>query len=120
MNVPERIELDGAARLLFLHWPGGSTRQVLAHALLRAQCPCSTCRRIRLHGDTIDAATNISIVGIVPMGYGIQLVFSDGHDRGIFPWPYLEQLTGSSVMPIPEPCELAFANSLFPSVSGTL
>lgn len=119
MKVPERIELDGAARLLSVYWPGG-TRQALAHALLRAQCPCSACRRIRLHGGTIDIAGDISIVGIVPMGYGIQLVFSDGHDRGIFPWPYLEQLTSSSVMPIPEPRELAFANSLFPSISGTL
>jgi DUF971 family protein len=22
----------------------------------------------------------------------VQLVFSDGHDRGIYPWPYLHQL----------------------------
>jgi DUF971 family protein len=103
MNVPERIELDGAARVLSVHWPGSGTRQALAHALLRAQCPCSACRRIRLHGGTIDIAVDTSIVGIAPMGYGIQLFFSDGHDRGIFPWPYLEQLASSSVMPIPQP-----------------
>lgn len=28
---------------------------------------------------------------MVPMGYGVQLVFSDGHDRGIFPWAWLER-----------------------------
>ena len=26
------------------------------------------------------------------MGYGAQLVFSDGHARGIYPWQYLAQL----------------------------
>lgn len=93
MNVPERLELNATARLLSIHWPGGA-RQSLPHAALRVHCPCSTCRRIRQHGDTIRAAADISIVGITPMGYGIQLVFSDGHDRGIFPWPYLEQIEG--------------------------
>jgi len=23
------------------------------------------------------------------MGNAVQIVFADGHDRGIFPWPYL-------------------------------
>nr|WP_234825174.1 gamma-butyrobetaine hydroxylase-like domain-containing protein [Cupriavidus necator] len=26
------------------------------------------------------------------MGYGVQIVFSDGHDRGIYPWRYLQAL----------------------------
>ncbi|CAI8772207.1 hypothetical protein EMIT0P43_170072 [Pseudomonas jessenii] len=26
-------------------------------------------------------------------GYGLQLVFSDGHERGIYPWAYLARLT---------------------------
>ncbi|WP_413049183.1 gamma-butyrobetaine hydroxylase-like domain-containing protein [Pseudomonas phoenicis] len=25
-------------------------------------------------------------------GYGVQLVFSDGHDCGIYPWDYLREL----------------------------
>ncbi|CAB3796401.1 gamma-butyrobetaine hydroxylase-like domain-containing protein [Pararobbsia alpina] len=116
MNVPERIELDAAARLLSVHWPGG-VRQSLPHAVLRMCCPCSTCRRIRLRGDTVDAGADISIVGIAPMGYGVQLIFSDGHDRGIFPWPYLEQLRSLPVIPIPASGEFASADSLFPSIA---
>ena len=27
-----------------------------------------------------------------PMGYGVQLVFSDQHARGIFPWRYFDEL----------------------------
>jgi DUF971 family protein len=26
------------------------------------------------------------------MGYGVQLVFSDRHARGIFPWRYFDEL----------------------------
>ena len=119
MKVPERIELDATARLLSLLWSDG-VRQSLPHAVLRAHCPCSACRRIRLRGDMVTAAADISIVGIAPMGYGIQLVFSDGHDRGIFPWPYLEQLTSQPTMPIPLASEFASAKSLVPSISGAL
>jgi DUF971 family protein len=122
LKVPERIELDAAARLLSVYWPGG-TRQSLPHAVLRVHCPCSACRRIRQHGNAVTAVTaaaDISIIGVAPMGYGIQLVFSDGHDRGIFPWPYLEQITSLPVMPIPASGEFASANSLFPSISKAL
>jgi DUF971 family protein len=122
MKVPECLELDAAARLLSVRWPDG-VRQSLTHAVLRAHCPCSACRRIRLRvdtADTVDTADDISIVAITPMGYGIQLVFSDGHDRGIFPWPYLERLTNPPVMPIPAGSEFASAKSLFPSVSEAL
>jgi DUF971 family protein len=27
-----------------------------------------------------------------PQGYGVQLVFDDGHERGIYPWSYLREL----------------------------
>lgn len=26
-------------------------------------------------------------------GYGIRAVFGDGHARGIYPWPYLAEMT---------------------------
>jgi len=119
MKVPERIELDAASRQLSLLWPDG-VQQLLAHTVLRAHCPCAGCRRIRLHGGRVEVEADISIVGIAPMGYGIQLAFSDGHDRGIFPWPYLEQLASQPVMPIPLPSEFASAKSLVPSIFEAL
>jgi DUF971 family protein len=33
------------------------------------------------------------VVELNVQGYGLQLIFSDGHERGIYPWPYLAQLT---------------------------
>jgi DUF971 family protein len=35
----------------------------------------------------------IRVVELNVQGYGLQLIFSDGHERGIYPWPYLAQLT---------------------------
>jgi DUF971 family protein len=119
MKVPERIELDAATQMLTVHWPGG-VLQRLPQTVLRLCCPCSACRRIRQGGGTVHTAADISIVSIAPMGYGVQLIFSDGHDRGIYPWPYLEQVTSLPVMAIPVSGEFASANSLFPSLSEAL
>lgn len=36
---------------------------------------------------------NVAITGIEPQGnYAIKLIFSDGHDSGIYSWSYLKQL----------------------------
>ncbi|MFP4903907.1 gamma-butyrobetaine hydroxylase-like domain-containing protein, partial [Paraburkholderia sp. BR14261] len=47
---------------------------------------------VRLDGAAPAAAADVMLIGIEPMGYGVQLAFSDGHARGIYPWTYLEQL----------------------------
>lgn len=35
---------------------------------------------------------DVRVVQIESQGYGVQLVFSDGHERGIYPWAYLRDL----------------------------
>lgn len=45
-----------------------------------------------MSGKIILVDENIQLAAINNMGYGVQLVFSDGHDRGIYPWVYLYQL----------------------------
>ena len=36
---------------------------------------------------------NVTIVGLEPVGnYAVQPTFSDGHDSGIYTWPYLYEL----------------------------
>ena len=36
---------------------------------------------------------NIEVKGIEPIGnYAVQLIFSDGHDTGLFSWDYLYEL----------------------------
>jgi len=76
---------------LRLNWPDGR-EQRLDHAQLRRQCPCSQCRAFRLQGLTVQVDPRVRVVGVNAQGYGVQLVFSDGHGRGIFPWAYLAGL----------------------------
>lgn len=40
-----------------------------------------------------EPAENLKIVRVEPIGrYGVNIAFSDGHDRGIYPWVFLENL----------------------------
>ena len=39
--------------------------------------------------------TDVHVVG----GYAINLAFSDGHDRGIYPWTYLRLLSDAEADP---------------------
>lgn len=91
MNTPSRLCVDATARALVLYWPDGTTQRI-AHARLRASCPCAGCRRVRLAGGVPDVDPDVMLSAIEPMGYGVQLAFSDGHARGIYPWAWLETL----------------------------
>ncbi|HEX7914073.1 MAG TPA: gamma-butyrobetaine hydroxylase-like domain-containing protein [Paraburkholderia sp.] len=97
MKTPSAIEMDNEGHTVVLHWPGDAVQHI-AHQTLRAACPCAQCRRLRIGGDSRPSACNVAVTDIRPMGYGIQLVFSDGHERGIFPWQYLECLPDTRTM----------------------
>lgn len=83
--LPEAVELRPAA--LRLQWPDGAAE--LPATRLRALCRCGGCRA-RAPGEAA-----VSLVDAAPAGaYGLQLIFSDGHDRGIYPWAWLRELAG--------------------------
>jgi DUF971 family protein len=88
MNAPEQITVHAASGRLSLSWHDGQT-QWIDNATLRAACPCSTCRRLNHAGDAKPIEPQVAIVDLQPMGYGVQIVFSDGHAQGIYPWDYL-------------------------------
>ena len=77
---------------LRLNWPDGR-EQLLGHAELRRQCPCSQCRAFRLKGLMPMVDARVRVTELNAQGYGLQLIFSDGHERGIYPWSYLSGLT---------------------------
>jgi DUF971 family protein len=87
--VPLALEVgpDGLA----LTWPDGKAR---LHAdLLRAVCRCGGCRGAATAGRPAQRPAGLTLVRVEPAGaYGLQLVFSDGHDRGIYPWSLLREL----------------------------
>lgn len=97
MDTPLSLHNQGAPGILEIAWSDGS-RQRLPHLLLRQRCQCADCKRARQEGLAelaVDAA--VRVTGIRPVGsYGAQLLFSDGHERGIFPWIFLKTLQGAA------------------------
>lgn len=91
--APDSIVDHRARAALEFFWADGE-RQVVAYPVLRAHCPCADCKALRgngLSGLAPEAA--VQVAAIQPVGaYGVQFVFSDGHDRGIFPWGFLRGL----------------------------
>lgn len=62
----------------------------LTAARLRGACKCAHCIRARIDGVFPERFDGIAVVQVSPIGdYAINLAFSDGHARGIYPWAYL-------------------------------
>jgi DUF971 family protein len=77
---------------LLLRWPEEDA--VLDVTELRAACPCADCRAAALQGRPWFADATVQLAEAIPVGhYALQLRFSDGHDRGIYPWALLHGLS---------------------------
>lgn len=92
MTRPTSITDHRASGFLEIVWSDGlATRS--QHAALRARCRCGGCEKRRRSGNPDDAVRLVRIVAIKPVGdIGLNLVFSDGHERGIYPWDFLREL----------------------------
>ncbi|GGI54770.1 DUF971 domain-containing protein [Oxalicibacterium solurbis] len=95
-TLPSEMMLHAANRALQLQWDG--RRASVPYARLRAACRCSVCESLRrkTHADPA-VEQDVALVDIAPVGsVGVQLFFSDDHDRGIYPWAYLHELAFGS------------------------
>lgn len=88
---PSSIINNTTARILTVTWGNGRV-QDLTHNTLRAACKCAFCRAKQLNNDVNPEDPSQLITEIHAHGYGLQLVFDDGHDRGMYPWQYLQTL----------------------------
>jgi DUF971 family protein len=96
MNEQERpvgIALHTRSRELELEYAGGE-RYSLSCEYLRVYSPSA---EVGGHGPGQEVLQtgkmNVGISAIKPVGnYALQLVFDDGHDTGLYSWPYLYQL----------------------------
>ncbi|BBO05357.1 DUF971 family protein [Bradyrhizobium ottawaense] len=61
---------------------------------LRLSCKCAHCIRARFDGRFPEHFPGIAITEIGDLGYGLNISFSDGHNRGIYPKTYLLSLAG--------------------------
>lgn len=86
------IELSEDARRLTLHMADSSTA-VLGACTLRDNAKDAVARRARLSGEAAAAPADLQITGIDAMGASaVNIRFSDGHDRAIYPFQYLVKL----------------------------
>ncbi len=89
---PEHIENRAGAGILAVRWKNGSEHE-FTHAALRAACPCSACRAVRRAGGTVEASPAVRLAAIEPAGANaLNLAFTDGHARGIYPFALLAEL----------------------------
>ncbi|MDO9597173.1 MAG: DUF971 domain-containing protein [Azoarcus sp.] len=76
--------------VLFIEWEDGAS-SALPHGWLRQRCRCAGCtQRAREGREPPHAAALTDIRPVADKG--LNLVFADGHERGIYPWTYLRAL----------------------------
>lgn len=89
------IRLSEQRRLLEVDWTKGGTSRYGAD-LLRDACRCADCSRARRDG-VFAPSRRQTITDIQAVGeYALNLTFSDGHARGIFPFAYLREIAAGS------------------------
>jgi len=88
VNLEEVVIERGALTLSY-----GDHVATLSGARLRAACRCAECAALARRGTPVVADDDVAVVDLAPVGaYAAQLRFSDGHERGIYPWVYLGAL----------------------------
>lgn len=96
---PQHVLLHQRTGALALAWADVG-EHVLSGEHLRARCKCAGCEQGRRHGQPPQPDTAMRLERISPVGeFGLQLHFSDGHERGLFPWAYLRELALEGTSP---------------------
>jgi DUF971 family protein len=92
MPIPLEIRLSRARDALVVRWQDGATDRLPAAMLRRAARDAGAVRAV-LDGAAPAVCDGLTIVDVRPVGtYAVNLFFSDGHDRGIYPWSMLHAL----------------------------
>ena len=92
-DAPTEIRLKRAERVLVVSWADGATFE-LPCEYLRVFSPSA---EVRGHGLAepllVLGKQQVAISAIDPVGnYAVKLTFSDGHDTGLYTWPFLREL----------------------------
>lgn len=104
-DLPVDVTDHRAGGVLEIAWSDGAVSR-LSHRMLRQHCRCAACEQLRRRGPGVAPSDDtLRLRGIEAVGaLGLSLAFSDGHDRGIYPWPYLRALgAAANAAPTPSP-----------------
>ena len=91
--IPSEIKLHQKSRLLEIAYENGE-RYKLDFEYLRVYTPSAEARGHGPGQETLQTGKrNVDIERIEPVGtYAVRLVFSDGHDSGLYSWDLLHNL----------------------------
>jgi DUF971 family protein len=89
---PTELRLSPDKRTLTVVWT--DTRADLAAEYLRVESPSA---EVKGHGPSdarlVGGKQNVTIRGLEPVGaYAVKILFSDGHETGLYTWSYLQEL----------------------------
>jgi len=90
---PTELRLDKEKRILTVSYDDGQSFALPAE-LLRVLSPSA---EVQGHSPdqriTVPGKKNVGIARIEPVGnYAVRIVFTDGHDTGLYVWEYLREL----------------------------
>ncbi len=90
---PPKLSVNTAGDVLTVAMDAGDTHQLSAE-MLRVMSPSA---EVQGHSAeqrvTLGKKRNVKIKELQPVGnYAVRIVFDDGHNTGLFTWPYLDQL----------------------------
>jgi DUF971 family protein len=89
---PTEIHLNRERTRLSVTWENGAITAYPA-TLLRERARDAGSTRAAVDGWAVPPPPDLTIAAIEPIGhYAVRLAFSDGHDRGIYPWAYLLEI----------------------------
>jgi DUF971 family protein len=89
--TPDRLVVTDKGSTLRITWPDGCEDEIDA-VLLRQESRSAGSRRARID-DRVRIESDVRILSVSPVGsYAVNIGFTDGESRGIYPWTYLAQL----------------------------
>ena len=92
VDPPSVVRLASDRRSLRIVWKD-QEEQAIAAQFLRGECRSSDSIRARIDGGSISISSDLMIERIELVGsYALNVSFSDGEDRGIYPWALLRAL----------------------------
>jgi DUF971 family protein len=93
MTIPTEITLHQQSKVLELAFNDGA-RFKLPFEFLRVYTPSAEARGHGPGQETLQVGKrDVVLVDIEPSGnYALKLIFSDGHDSGLYTWEYLREL----------------------------
>ncbi len=81
------------AQNLAVSWDDGTSSTLPAY-FLRVEAMDAFTRRERIDTGSVKVSKGIEITGVFPVGgYGVNIHFSDGHDKAIYPFSLLRDLS---------------------------